>query len=177
MRQPHAQPKPRGNIVPGGPVKWRVRALDVLLRLWFAHGPHQGMGVLTTLGRRSGKLRRHCVRAIRRGDKVFLVAIPGSHASWLSNIRTNPRVCLQVRGAKLEGIARELRHGSERDEAKAAYVGSVNVADFVECFLHWHGRPLRWKIQRLHQMWFDGGIPLVIDLTGPEDSTTQPPPE
>ena len=108
MRQLHTQPKPRSNIVAGEPVKWRVKALDVLLRPWFAHGPHQGMAVLTTVGRRSGKPRRHCVRAIRKGNRVYLVAIPGSHASWLSNIRTNPRVSLQVRGTKLVGMAREL---------------------------------------------------------------------
>jgi deazaflavin-dependent oxidoreductase (nitroreductase family) len=158
--------EPRRNIVAGQPVKWRVKALDVVLRPWFAYGPHRGMAVLGTMGRRSGKPRRHCVRAIRKGDRAYLVAIPGSHAAWLSNIRANPRVSLQVRGMKLEGTAREIGHGPERDEAKAAYVGTVNLADYVECFLHWHGRPARWKIQRLHEMWFEGGIPLVIVLDG-----------
>jgi hypothetical protein len=72
---------------------------------------------------------------------------------------------------KLAGIARELAPGSERDEARAAYVDSVNFADYVECFIHWHGRPARWKIQRLHEMWFDGGIPLVMILDEAEGST------
>jgi deazaflavin-dependent oxidoreductase (nitroreductase family) len=125
------------------------------------------MAVLSTVGRRSGKRRRHAVRAIREGNRVYLVAIPGSHALWLENIRANPRVALQVQGTTLTGTARELEDGPERDEAKAAYVGTVNGADYIECFLHWHGRPARWKIQRLHEMWFEGGIPLVIVLDGP----------
>jgi deazaflavin-dependent oxidoreductase (nitroreductase family) len=160
--------QPRRNIVAGEPVKWRVKALDVLIRPWFAHGPHRGMAVLTTVGRRSGKPRRHAVRAIRKGNNVYLVAIPGSHAAWLTNIRANRRVSLHVRNTKLDGIAQELRPGPERDEAKAVYVGAVNLADYVECLLHWRGRPARWKIQRLHEMWFEGGVPLVIVLDPPQ---------
>jgi hypothetical protein len=67
----HPAPLPRTNIVAGEPVRRRVTALDTLLRPWFAHGPHRGMGVLTTVGRRSGRLHRHCVRAIRSGDRVL----------------------------------------------------------------------------------------------------------
>jgi len=93
----------------------------------------------------------------------------------VSNIRTNPRVTLEIRGTTLVGAARELGPGPERDEARAAYVGTVNAADYIECFLHWHGRPARWKIQRLHEMWFDGGIPLVIDLDGRDGSTPSRP--
>jgi deazaflavin-dependent oxidoreductase (nitroreductase family) len=157
-------PEPRKNIVAGEPVKLRVKALDVLLRPWFAHGPHRGMGVLTTVGRKSGKGRRHAVRAIRVGSRAYLVAIPGSHAAWVWNIRSNPRVGLQIQGVARDGTARELTGGPERDVARAAYVGTVNAADYIECFLHWRGLPARWKIQRLHEMWFDGGIPIAIDL-------------
>jgi deazaflavin-dependent oxidoreductase (nitroreductase family) len=154
---------PRRNIVAGEPVKLRVVLLDMLLRPWFAHGPHRGMGVLTTVGRRTGKARRHAVRAIRKGGKVYVVSIPGPHAAWLQNLRAHPDVVVQLKGARLEGKAHEVRD-HERAEARATYVGTVNWADYVECFLHWRGRPRKWKIQRLHQMWFDGGIPVVIDL-------------
>src|SRR5262245_56013713 len=164
MRWTRSLPGPRKNIVAGEPAKLRVKALDVLLRPWFAHGPHRGMGVLTTIGRKSGKLRRHAVRAIRQDRRAYLVAIPRSHAAWVSNIRSSPRVWLQIRGATAKGTARELWHGPERDAAKAAYVGTVNVADYIERFLHWHGLPARWKIQRLHETWFEGGIPIVIDI-------------
>jgi hypothetical protein len=73
-----------------------------------------------------------------------------------------PRV--RLRGADLEGVARELEDGTECDEARAAYVETVNADDYVECSLHRRGLPTRRKIQRLHGLWFDGGIPPVIDL-------------
>ena len=69
-------------------------------------------------------------------------------------------------------MARELSHGPERDAARAVYVDTVNVADYIECFLHWRGLPARWKIQRLHETWFDGGIPIAIDLD-PEGRGTE----
>lgn len=172
MRLLRSGAKPRRNIVAGEPVNRRVTALDAFLRPWFAHGPHRGMAVLTTVGRKSGAPRRHCVRAIRKGTRVYLVSIPGKHAAWLTNLRANPHVSLQVRGMTLVGMAHEARDDSERDEAKAVYVGTINAADYIECFLHWQGRPTRWKIQQLHEMWFDGGIPVVIVLDGPDAPTT-----
>jgi deazaflavin-dependent oxidoreductase (nitroreductase family) len=155
----------------------RARArLDALLRPLFAHGPLSGKGVLTTTGRRTGKPRRHSVRAIRQRDRVYLVSISGTHSSWFANLQANPQVRLRLpprndragaehgRRADLEGIARELRDTEDRTRAKAAYVGTVKTSDYVECFLHWRGLPSREKIQRLHEMWFEGGVPLVIEL-------------
>ncbi|WP_256667938.1 hypothetical protein [Nocardia cyriacigeorgica] len=37
--------------------------------------------------------------------------------------------------------------------------------DLVECRFHSASRPTRAKVQRLHQHWFDNGVPVVIDLT------------
>jgi deazaflavin-dependent oxidoreductase (nitroreductase family) len=53
--------------------------------------PPAGYGVLTTTGRRTGKTRRRCVRAIKRGDRVYLVAIKGSRTGWLRNVLASPR--------------------------------------------------------------------------------------
>jgi len=151
-------------MIAGEPAKWRPRALSVFLRPWFARGAFRGMGRLTTVGRKTSKLRRHAVRAIRKGTTVYVVSIPGAKASWLLNIRANPRVKMELRGAIAEGTAQELGEGPEREEARAAYVGTVNRADYLECILHWRGLPRRWKIQQLHEMWFDGGTPIRIDL-------------
>jgi deazaflavin-dependent oxidoreductase (nitroreductase family) len=155
---------PRRNIVAGEPVKGRVRLADALMRPWFAHGPHRERGVLTTIGRRSGKPRRHCVRAVRRGDRVYLVSIAGTHSAWVLNARANPEVRLRLRRRDLEGTMRELRDAAERATAKAAYAETVFGGDYVECVIHWRGRPTREKIQRLHEMWFERGVPLVIEL-------------
>ena len=169
--------KPRRNIIAGQRAGRRVRMLDALLRPLFAHGPLSGKGVLTTTGRRTGKPRRHSVRAVRQGDRVYLVSISGTHSSWFVNLQANPQVRLRLRRADLEGIARELRDAEDRTRAKAAYVGTVKTSDYVECFLHWRGLPSREKIQRLHEMWFEGGVPLVIELeepsspVGPDESS------
>lgn len=40
------------------------------LPVFLAHTP-RGVGILTTTGRRTGKSRRKCLRAVRHGDKVY----------------------------------------------------------------------------------------------------------
>lgn len=142
-----------------------ARVLSALQLPLFTALPPSGFGVITTTGRRSGKARRRCVRAIRRGDKAYLVSIGGARAAWLKNIRANPRVRLRIRGGTFEGVAREVHEAAERQEAMKAYCQTVNLFDYGECRLHRRGRPTRSKIKELHRTWFDGGIPLVVELT------------
>jgi deazaflavin-dependent oxidoreductase (nitroreductase family) len=125
--------------------------------------PPRGFGVLTTTGRRTGKKRSRCVRAIRRGDRAFLVAIGGDHSGWLRNARANPDVHLRLRGGTYAGRAREPRDEAERAEAKAAFCDTFNRFDYLECRAHRHGSPTREKIQELHRTWFEGGVPLVVE--------------
>ena len=130
---------------------------------WFLVLPPRGFGVITTRGRRTGKKRRKCVRAIRSGDKAFIVSIGGARASWLKNVRANPNVRLRIRGGRFIGVAREVR-AEETQEALAAYCETVNPFDYAECSMHRPGRPTRSKIKELHHTWFDRGIPLVVEL-------------
>lgn len=129
--------------------------------------PPEGFGVLTTTGRRTGRRRSRCVRAIRRGQRVFLVAIGGEHSAWLRNARANPDVRLRLPDGTHSGTARELRDGGEREEAMQAFCGTVNPFDFLECRAHRRGRPTREKIIELHRTWFQGGTPLVVELGAP----------
>jgi hypothetical protein len=46
------------------------RALSAMQLPFFLVRLPSGYGVLTTTGRKTGKVRRRCVRAIRRGDVV-----------------------------------------------------------------------------------------------------------
>ena len=140
------------------------RVLSALQLPFFTILPPAGFGVITTTGRRTGKRRRKCIRAIRRGDRVYVVSIPGARAAWLKNIRANPEVRLRIRGGRFEGVVRELREPAELQPAMEAYCGTVNPGDFAECALHRRGRPTRSKIRELHRAWFDGGIPLLIEL-------------
>lgn len=57
------------------------RALSALQLPFFALRPPKGFGVLTTTGRKTGKTRRKCIRAIRRGDEAYIVAIKGARRS------------------------------------------------------------------------------------------------
>lgn len=128
--------------------------------------PPKGFGVLTTTGRKTGKKRSRCVRAIRRGDKAYLAAIGGERSAWVKNIRANPEVRLRIRGGTFTGRARELQEASERKQALEAYCGTFNGFDFLEYRVHRNGRPTRAGIEELHRTWFEGGIPMVVELRG-----------
>jgi deazaflavin-dependent oxidoreductase (nitroreductase family) len=143
------------------------RVLSALQLPWFAALPPLGFGVLTTTGRRTGKTRRKCVRAIRSGNRAYLVSIGGPRAAWLKNIRANPNVRLRIRGGRFAGVAKEVREAAEIDQAMDLYCGTVNPFDYAECAMHRAGRPTRSKIEELHRRWFDRGIPLVVELRTP----------
>ena len=123
-----------------------------------------GYGVLTTTGRKTGKARRKCVRAIKDGDRVYLVAIPGGHAAWLKNIRAQPTVCVRIRGRTYNGIARELVDPAEIKSARRVYRKQVHACDYLTCALHRRGLPTKAKAAELINTFFEQGIPLVIDL-------------
>jgi deazaflavin-dependent oxidoreductase (nitroreductase family) len=138
------------------------RVLSALMLPWFMVVPPAGFGVLTTTGRKTGRTRRKCIRAIRRGDRVYIASIRSS--AWLHNVRANPNVRLRIRGGTFSALARELREEAERDEAMTAYCGTVNPFDYAECMMWRTGRPTRAKIEELHNDWFTQGTPLVVDL-------------
>ena len=138
------------------------RALSALQLPWFALLPPAGYGVLTTVGRRTGKRRRKCVRAIRRGDSVYIVAIRRS--AWLRNLQADPHMRLRIRGGTFSGVARQLHDAAERQRAMTAYCETINPVDFLACRLHRPGRPTRSRIRELHRTWFEKGTPVVVEL-------------
>jgi deazaflavin-dependent oxidoreductase (nitroreductase family) len=72
--------------------------------------------LLTTRGRRSGKLRRTALWYLRDGDRYLLVGSNGASRgdpAWVHNVRANPAVVLQVRGDTFGGLAR-IATGEER---------------------------------------------------------------
>jgi deazaflavin-dependent oxidoreductase (nitroreductase family) len=144
----------------GSPTGGRI--LSALMLPRFMIRPPAGFGVLTTTGRRTAKTRRKCVRAIRRGDKAYIVSIRPT--AWLKNVEANPRVRLRIRGGTFSGVARDVRDAGERQEAMDAYCETVNRFDYSECLMWRRGRPTRSKIKELHRGWFSQGTPLVVDL-------------
>ncbi len=154
-------PERRHNVLVRSPAGGRV--LSALQLPFFTVLPPSGFGVITTTGRRTGKTRRKCVRVIRDGNKAYIVSIPGIQAAWLKNARAQPHVRLRIRGGRFHGVARELRP-AETQHAMAAYCETVNPFDYAECAVHRRGRPTRSKIKELHRNWFEGGIPMIIEL-------------
>jgi deazaflavin-dependent oxidoreductase (nitroreductase family) len=65
--------------------------------------------LLTTRGRRTGKLRRTALYYGRDGDRYVLVATPtraGGDPGWYLNLVNSPAVVLQVRSASFAAVAR-----------------------------------------------------------------------
>jgi deazaflavin-dependent oxidoreductase (nitroreductase family) len=135
--------------------------------------PPAGYGVLRTIGRKTGKARRKCIRVIRKENKAYLVQLrppeiarrdPSTVAAWVRNIRANPNVQLRIRGGTFRGVTRELKEPGELAQAREAISETVHLVDYAECSLHLRGVPTRAKIKELHRYWFDTGVPLVIEL-------------
>ena len=90
----------------------------------------QQVGMLESVGAKSGEVRRTPLLFIRDGNHVILIASMGGaprHPSWLHNIRANPRVrFLGPGGTTGDYVAREAE-GDERarlwDEAVDYYAG------------------------------------------------------
>ena len=61
--------------------------------------------LLTTRGRRTGKLRRTAVWYLRDGDR-YLLAGSRADPAWVHNVRANPAVVVQVRGDVFAAVAR-----------------------------------------------------------------------
>ncbi len=148
------------------------RILSAFMLPFFAIRTPAGYAVLTTTGRKSGRQRRKCIRAIRRGDRVFIVQLrppalaierPTVVSAWLWNIRANPNVSLRIGRRTYAGTAREIEDPVELERAREAICETVHLIDFDECALHLRGRPTREKIRALHRYWFDTGIPLVVE--------------
>lgn len=144
------------------------RILNALQRPYFMLLPPCGYAVITTTGRKTGKRRRNCVRAIRDGDKVYLVSLPGRYGGWFRNIQAQPRVKLRMRGGTFDGIAREIGDPEEYEAAKAIYCGTINAFDRPMYRNHRRGRPTPERITVLLTRWFSVCTPLVIELRSRE---------
>ncbi|MGP7999940.1 MAG: nitroreductase family deazaflavin-dependent oxidoreductase [Streptosporangiaceae bacterium] len=73
--------------------------------------------ILTSVGARSGKLRKTPLMRVEHDGEYAVVASLGGapkHPVWYYNLIANPHVELQDRGARKDYQAREV-HGAERD--------------------------------------------------------------
>ncbi len=140
------------------------RVLNALHQPWFLLRPPLGYGIIETSGRKTGKTRRRCLRAVREGDKVYVVAIKGGVTGWAKNARADPKVRIRLRGGWFEGRAREVR-ADEAGDAKRIYCDQeVGTFEYAEYTMWRKGRPNPEKIRDLHRAWCAQGTPMVIEL-------------
>ncbi len=67
------------------------------------------IAILTTTGRVTGKERKHALIFGRDGEDVLLVASKGGapdHPHWYENLAADPKVKIQIKGDRYDGIAR-----------------------------------------------------------------------
>lgn len=131
---------------------------------WFKIAAPKGFAVLTTTGRRTGRLRHSNVRLITRGRQAFLVSIAGTQNSWIKNLQDNPEVELRLGRQNHMGRARPPCDDHERQRARDTYCQTVNWFDFVSSLVNQRGVPSRRRIVEMHSRWFDQGVVLVIEL-------------
>lgn len=101
--------------------------------------------ILSTVGRRSGQLRRTPLIRVRDGERYLVVASMGgapSHPQWYLNITENPEVTIQDRADVHEMAAR--------------------VADAKEKAELWPVAVAAWPDYDAYQQSTDRDIPLVI---------------
>ncbi|WP_193046864.1 nitroreductase family deazaflavin-dependent oxidoreductase [Mycolicibacterium baixiangningiae] len=96
------------------------------------------VGILTTIGRKSGQPRESPLLFLREGNRVVLVASQGGRATnpmWYLNIQANPQVMFQIKNEKLALVAREATD-VERDEywpkLDAMYPDFVNYRSYTD---------------------------------------------
>ena len=127
------------------------------------HPPH-GVAVVTTKGRKSGKLRTRAMRGVRDGDRVYATAILGPRADWLANIRDNAHVTVKLGSKTYRATARAITDPDELSRASEIYRPVAGWYDYFDYVTYVWGIPTRGNVVRVHDRWFSTGTPVVFEL-------------
>ncbi len=96
-----------------------TRVVNPLVRWAFRHGlAPRGYALLETTGRRSGLPRRTPVGHVVDGDVAWIVAEHGARASYVRNIRSNPRVRIKLHDGWRGGTAHVLDEDDPRERLR-----------------------------------------------------------
>jgi deazaflavin-dependent oxidoreductase (nitroreductase family) len=96
------------------------------------------VGILTTIGRKTGEPRESPLLFLQEGRRIVLVASQGGRANnpmWYLNLKANPQVLFQTKQQTLDLTAREATD-AERDEywpkLDAMYPDFVNYRSYTD---------------------------------------------
>lgn len=127
----------------GTAIKWMSRAQTWIFKKTrgrfgdkFLRGAE--VGILTTIGRKSGEERDSPLLFLQEGKRIVLVASQGGRATnpmWYLNLVANPRVKFQTKHETLELTARDATD-AERDEywpkLDAMYADFANYRSYTD---------------------------------------------
>ncbi|OCB55710.1 hypothetical protein A5722_16510 [Mycobacterium vulneris] len=127
----------------GTAIKWMSRAQTWIFKKSggrigdkFLRGAE--VGILTTIGRKSGEERDSPLLFLQEGKRIVLVASQGGRATnpmWYLNLVANPRVKFQTKHETLELTARDATD-AERDEywpkLDAMYADFANYRSYTD---------------------------------------------
>jgi deazaflavin-dependent oxidoreductase (nitroreductase family) len=81
--------------------------------------PHERVLYLTTVGRKSGKLRTIEIWFVVYQERIYLIAEHGLKAQWVRNIQANPEVTIQIARHRFRARGRILDDARDRQEWQA----------------------------------------------------------
>ncbi len=127
----------------GTVIKWMSRAQTWIFKKTngkfgnkFLRGSE--VGILTTIGRKSGEPRDSPLLFLQEGSRIVLVASQGGRATnpmWYLNLKANPAISFQTKKERLELVAREATD-AERDQywpkLDAMYADFVNYRSYTD---------------------------------------------
>lgn len=126
---------------PGPVFKWlfKVPILQYRLGLGWMIGNY--VLLLTTTGRKTGKLRRTPLEYIfdKEHDRYRIAAGWGGKTDWYRNLQKNPRVTVQVGRRKFEAIAEK---ASDEEVAQYMMYVSSRHPRMDQVWARWSDRPL-----------------------------------
>ena len=121
----------------------RMKNIQQIHRVLYALGLGPIVGkivlLLTTTGRKSGKLRVTPLQYEEIDGAYYLGAARGLQADWVCNIQANPKVDVQVKARHFQGIAEVVTNPGQ-------------IADFLEVRLKRHPRMIGLMMERVHHL-------------------------
>lgn len=127
----------------GTAIKWMSKAQTFLFKKSkgklgnkFLKGTE--VGILTTIGRKTGEPRDSPLLFLQEGKRIVLVASQGGRATnpmWYLNLKSNPRITFQTKAEKLVLTTRDATD-AERDEywpkLDAMYPDFINYRSYTD---------------------------------------------
>ena len=96
------------------------------------------VGILTTIGRKSGEPRDSPLLFLQEGQRIVLVASQGGRATnpmWYLNLKANPKITFQTKTGKFSLVARDATDAEREDywpKLDAMYPDFVNYRSYTD---------------------------------------------